>query len=151
MCCSWEFYISIILFLRESFHQCIDRLQAFVSFDFSPFLLDPTFPCRYLCSFTAKLQGVIFACSLLAHVPCILQPLMNQPPLSLPHRNCGIKTKGHFYVFILFNLLANRTQLTTPSFLRNAAFVASKATFSAFPPTSYLHGFSFTGSSCTQL
>lgn len=56
-------------------------------------------------------RSCIHGPSLLAHTPWILQLLMNLPPCSAP---CA-KPKGHFYIFILFNLSGKMTQLTTPS------------------------------------
>lgn len=61
---------------------------------------------------------------------------MNLPPCSA---SCA-KPKGHFYIFILFNLSAKMTQLTTPS-LRKGASMASRMPSSARASPSYLPGF----------
>ena len=71
---------------------------------------------------------------------------MNLPPCSA---SCA-KPKGHFYIFIWFNLSAKMTQLTTPS-LKKGASKASRTPSSACSPPSYLPGFPSTGSSCAQI
>lgn len=60
-------------------------------------------------------------------------------------QNCRAKPGGHFHVFILINLLANRAQLTIPSFLKNTAFMASRTALCP-PSCPYLPGFSLAGS-----
>lgn len=60
-------------------------------------------------------------------------------------QNCHAKPRGHFHVFILINLLTNRSQLTITSFFKNMAFMVYRTALRS-PSYSQPPGFSVAGS-----